>query len=186
MWLYNIYLHPLKHYPGPKLWAASNIPYTIYCLTGTPAFSIAQLHSVYGDIVRVVPNRLSYTHPDAWTEIRGRRNTSEGENPKDPTSYLFSARNILGANRPGHARFRRALADGFSAKTMQLQKPLITQYVDLLLDRLKAKAKVTSPTRPPSTSPPTSTTPPSISSAISPSGHRSTASQPRLSTTGSA
>ncbi|KAK4447172.1 cytochrome P450 [Podospora aff. communis PSN243] len=140
--LYNLYFHPLRHYPGPKLWAATEIPYTFHWLNGSSCIPIAQLHSQYGDVVRVSPSRLSFIHPDAWTDIRGHRKTGAGENPKEPEFFAFSAHNILGANRVNHSRFRRALAHGFSAKTMQAQQPLITEYVDLLLDRLKAKVAV--------------------------------------------
>lgn len=32
---------------------------------------IKKLHDKYGDVVRVAPNELSYTNPDAWQEIYG-------------------------------------------------------------------------------------------------------------------
>ncbi|KAK0640554.1 cytochrome P450 monooxygenase [Cercophora newfieldiana] len=142
--VYNVYFHPLRHYPGPKLWAASILPYTYNWLARSTYSSISRLHARYGDVVRVAPNRLSYIHPDAWNDIRGHRKMGEGEHTKDPDFYSTAIHNLLGANRSDHARFRRALAHGFSARSMQLQQPLIMQYMDLLLSRLNDKVAPTS------------------------------------------
>lgn len=134
---YNLLLHPLRAVPGPKLWAASNIPYMLAWLSGRAQFIIHSLHEKHGDVVRIAPNRLSFTHPDAWRDIRGHRKSGQGEHSKDPDFYAISKHNILGASRADHARFRRILSHGFSAKSMQEQQPLITQYVDLLMQRLR-------------------------------------------------
>ncbi|KAK0707965.1 cytochrome P450 [Lasiosphaeris hirsuta] len=136
--LYNLFLHPLRDFPGPKFWGASHLPYTISWLSGHAGSDIARLHDQYGDVVRVAPHRLSFTHPEAWNEIRGHRKAGEGENGKDPHFYNFSQKNLLGSNRENHSRYRRALASGFSAKSIQGQQPLIREYVDLLINQLRA------------------------------------------------
>ncbi|KAK5657887.1 hypothetical protein OQA88_2436 [Cercophora sp. LCS_1] len=140
--IYNLYLHPLRHYPGPRLYAASHLPYTINWINGSLLNEISVLHTQYGPVVRVAPNRLSYTDPSAWHSIRGHRKAGEGENGKEFSFYASAINNILGASRSSHSRFRRLLANGFSTKSMQLQQPLITGYVDLLLERLKGKEVV--------------------------------------------
>ncbi|KAK0744573.1 cytochrome P450 [Apiosordaria backusii] len=134
--LYNLFLHPLRSLPGPKLWAATPIPYTRAWLSGRMSSNIHELHERYGDVVRVAPNRVSFTHPDAYNAIRGHRKAGQGEHGKNPDFYKMSMHNILGANREDHSRFRKILSHGFSAKAMQDQQPLITQYIDLLMDRL--------------------------------------------------
>jgi cytochrome P450 len=139
--LYNLLLHPLRRVPGPSLWAATHIPYTLAWLSGRLSFVIHALHEKHGDVVRVGPNRLSFTHPDAWHAIRGHRKAGRGEHGKDPVFYAVSRGNILGASRADHARFRRILAHGFSAKSMQAQQPLVTRYVDLLMQRLGEKTR---------------------------------------------
>ncbi len=134
--LYRLLLHPLRGIPGPKLWAASSIPYLLAWLSGRAPFIIHDLHETYGDVVRIGPNRLSFTHPDAWRDIRGHRKSGQHEHAKDPALYAISKNNILGATRDYHARIRRILSHGFSAKSMQEQQPLIMRYVDLLMQRL--------------------------------------------------
>ena len=63
--LYNIYLHPLAKYPGPKLHAASYLPQFLARGKGDIKY-IKGLHDKYGSIVRVAPNELSFTNPQAW------------------------------------------------------------------------------------------------------------------------
>ncbi|KAH6640147.1 cytochrome P450 [Chaetomium tenue] len=138
---HNLLFHPLRTVPGPKLWAATQIPYTLGWLSGRLPFAIHQLHEQYGDVVRVAPNRLSFTHPDAYHSVRGHRKSGQGEHGKEPAFYGISIKNILGASRADHARYRRILSHGFSAKSMQDQQPLIMRYVELLMRRLREKTR---------------------------------------------
>ncbi|KAK4187692.1 cytochrome P450 monooxygenase [Podospora australis] len=135
--LYNLYLHPLRNLPGPRLWASSHIPYTYHWMNGRMGYVLRDLHEEFGDVIRVAPNRVSFTHPDAWRDVRGHRKPGQLENGKDPIFYAMSQHNILGADREDHARFRRILSHGFSAKAMQDQQPFIAAYIDLLIRRLK-------------------------------------------------
>ncbi|KAK3303817.1 cytochrome P450 [Chaetomium strumarium] len=140
---YNLLFHPLRSVPGPKLWAATQLPYMAGLLSGRLPFIIHALHEKYGDVVRVGPNRLSFTHPDAWRDIRGHRKHGQAEHGKDPAFYDMSRQNILGAGREEHARVRRILSHGFSAKSMQDQQPLIMRYVELLMQRLRERTTTT-------------------------------------------
>ncbi|WAO92242.1 Hypothetical protein NCS54_00974100 [Fusarium falciforme] len=134
--LYQLFFNPLRKFPGPKLWAVSIIPYVRMHLQGQSHQRILKLHQKYGPIVRIGPNFLSFNHPDAMKEIRGHRKTGTGENSKEPLAATPNADNIIGANRPDHQRFRRALANGFSARTMQEQEPIIKSYVDSFIQVL--------------------------------------------------
>ncbi|RTE83834.1 hypothetical protein BHE90_001594 [Fusarium euwallaceae] len=128
--IYQLFFSPLRKFPGPKLWAVSIIPYVRMHLQGQSHQKILELHQKHGPIVRIGPNFLSFNHPDAMKEIRGHRKTGTGENSKEPHAATPNADNIIGANRPDHQRFRRALANGFSARTMQDQQPIIKSYID--------------------------------------------------------
>ena len=88
-------------------------------MSGTQAFRTQRLHEVYGPVVRIAPNHLSFTDPAAWRDIYGHlvghksgaqemRKTTEFSRTIDdiPTS-------ILNADREEHGRVRRALARGF-------------------------------------------------------------------------
>ncbi|KAJ0146010.1 Isotrichodermin C-15 hydroxylase, partial [Colletotrichum tanaceti] len=139
--LYNLTLHPLRSYPGPKLWAATRIPYALMILRGEPHTTILALHQRYdADIIRVSPNELSFLHPDSWKDIMGHRKAGSLENEKDPDFSEVHRSDIIAANREDHSRYRRILSNGFSAKNMLEQQPIIRGYIDLFIDRLRALA----------------------------------------------
>ncbi|KAK0375357.1 cytochrome P450 [Colletotrichum limetticola] len=139
--IYQLYLNPLRKFPGPKLWSISSIPYVREFIAGTCHLTILQLHQKYGPIVRVGPNHLSINHPDGMAEIRGHRKSFTGENGKDPVNALPNRDNIIGADRGDHSRFRRALAHGFSAQSMLAQQPIIKGYVDTLFEKLRKASR---------------------------------------------
>lgn len=139
--LYNVFLHPLRHYPGPKLSAATSIPYALLILSGQPHRKVAALHAKYGNVVRIAPNELSYTNVYAWRDIFGHRKSNQGEHIKDPVFTAPLKGNIIGADRDDHRRFRRILSHGFSAQTMFDQQPLINTYIDLFIKRLHEKCE---------------------------------------------
>jgi hypothetical protein len=80
---YNVFFHPLKSYPGPKLWAASGIPIFYWKLKGQLPYKVKELHDTYGDVVRIAPRNLSYKSSTAWEEIYGFPKDGKGNFPKD-------------------------------------------------------------------------------------------------------
>ncbi|XHG06437.1 hypothetical protein AWENTII_009632 [Aspergillus wentii] len=136
--VYNVFFHPLRAFPGPVSHAIWRVPYAYKLMKGTFEYDMLALHEKYGDIVRVAPDELAASHPDAWRDIMARRPGSEElvksshfyrAVPNTPTS-------ILNAEREEHTALRRQLNHGFSEKSMREQEPLIKQYIDLLIQRL--------------------------------------------------
>ncbi|KAK7990404.1 cytochrome P450 [Apiospora arundinis] len=133
--IFNLFFHPLCRYPGPKLWAMTRIPYTLNIHAGRAPWRIRDLHAQYGPFVRLAPDILSISHPDALTQLQGHRK-GKPENPKDPKLIWQFKDNIVGSSREDHTRLRRAMSHAFSAQAMLEQQPLIKRYVDLLIQRL--------------------------------------------------
>lgn len=50
--LYNVTLHPLASFPGPKLYAASSLFFSRMVLRGTLPMDVRKLHEQYGDVIR--------------------------------------------------------------------------------------------------------------------------------------
>jgi hypothetical protein len=68
--IYRLFFHPLAKYPGPKLHAASNIPFTYKnYVSGRMAFDAKFLHEKYGPIVRIAPDHLSVDGSIGWPQI---------------------------------------------------------------------------------------------------------------------
>ncbi|TDZ35630.1 Cytochrome P450 monooxygenase aclL [Colletotrichum trifolii] len=142
--LYNIFLHPLRSYPGPVLLRATRLGFCYRLIRGTLPYDILALHKTYGDVVRVAPNELSYSNAAAWKDIMGHRTQGAQEFIKDPKFYSLSKAipsTIISSNGKEHAALRRSVAHGFSERNLREQQPLIMQYVDLFIQRLHEHSK---------------------------------------------
>lgn len=140
---YNLYFHPLRDYPGPRLAAATRLPWYSALLGGRISYWTKQLHDQYGPVVRLAPNEISYTTAEAWKDIYSHRlghlflPKYEGfYNP--PPGGVHS---ILTAPHDQHSRLRRLLSHAFSEKALREQEPLMKVYVDLLIRRLSEEGK---------------------------------------------
>ncbi|KAI1329019.1 cytochrome P450 [Xylariaceae sp. FL0255] len=133
-WLsYNVFLHPLRKFPGPISNRASVFPRSLHQMRGRLPFHVAALHSKYGSVVRVGPNELAFNSPQAWRDIYGHK---KDEYPKSRTFYgIFKhlPSSIINADAAEHAMLRRQIAVGFSDRAMHEQEPIISGYVDLLI-----------------------------------------------------
>ncbi|KAI0385889.1 cytochrome P450 ClCP1 [Hypomontagnella monticulosa] len=137
---YNLFLHPLRSYPGPLLWRVTPLPRVARLLGGDLPLYMTKLHAKYGPIVRIAPNELAFSSPQAWKDIYGHRHNGELELPKYDLFYRAvdnMPRGIINAFRDEHTFLRRQLSNGFSERSMQLQEPIIGSYVDLLIRRLQ-------------------------------------------------
>ena len=139
---YNIFLSPLRSYPGPLLWRISRLPWDYHMYNGTLPASILKIHEQYGDAVRVAPDELSFTQPQAFKDIYSHIPGKE-EFAKDYFAIPIPPNgipHIVGANKENHSRYRRLLAHGFSEKGLRDQEAHIRKHVDLLINRLGEKA----------------------------------------------
>ncbi|KAH9897354.1 cytochrome P450 ClCP1 [Xylariomycetidae sp. FL2044] len=137
--LYNIFLHPLRSFPGPLSHKISRVPGVYHNYHGTLPYHITSLHARYGPVVRISPNELAFADPQAWKDIYGHRHNGQEEMTKDDNFYRIEPsmpRNIITAPREEHSMLRRQLAHGFSERSMRGQEPIIGSYVDLLIRRL--------------------------------------------------
>ncbi|KZL80355.1 isotrichodermin c-15 hydroxylase [Colletotrichum incanum] len=139
---YNLFLHPLRKFPGPVLQRASPLVWAWQHASGHQAFRTQQHHDRYGPIVRIGPNHLTFTNVNAWKEIYGFQVGKELDDNELPKARLFSTtveslpRSIVNADREEHQRFRRALSHGFSDSSMRAQEVIIAKYIDKLILRL--------------------------------------------------
>ncbi|KAK9366241.1 cytochrome P450 [Lipomyces kononenkoae] len=69
--VYNIFLHPLKHFPGPLFAAATTWWKTYIEVYAQQSMTdvLEELHARYGDVVRTGPNELHFSDPAAYNDI---------------------------------------------------------------------------------------------------------------------
>ncbi|OIW26947.1 hypothetical protein CONLIGDRAFT_683891 [Coniochaeta ligniaria NRRL 30616] len=53
--LYNLLLHPLRHFPSPPLMRATRATYCYKLMTGVLPFDILDTYKKYGEVVRIAP-----------------------------------------------------------------------------------------------------------------------------------
>jgi cytochrome P450 len=146
--LYNVYLHPLSQYPGPRLAAATRLWYCYHCTRGTLFRALHEAHQKYGDVVRAAPDELSYTDPKAWNDIYGHR-VGKDELMKDPTFYSSVSSgqgSILTADRSRHGLLRKQASHGFSERALRSREHIIKGYANLMLARLEESVAIGKPT----------------------------------------
>ncbi|KAH8765545.1 putative benzoate 4-monooxygenase cytochrome P450, partial [Diaporthe sp. PMI_573] len=137
----NVFLHPLSSHPGPKLWAASRIPWCWYQMRGLLNHRLAELHQVHGPVVRVAPDEVSYTSDTAWKTIYGQRSAEMAKDPVFSLSKPSGAQDLLTADRETHARQRRLLAHAFSEKALREQESILTMYASRLCEELHSHSR---------------------------------------------
>ncbi|ETN46367.1 uncharacterized protein HMPREF1541_00551 [Cyphellophora europaea CBS 101466] len=146
--IYNISpLHPLSNYPGPLLWRASRLPWTIALQRGTLHLDLLRFHARHGRTVRIAPNELSYTSPAAWRDIY-LPNPSPGNPAFQRTDQFFKKIrstdpfSIMGHDESAHARFRRAFMPAFTDRALAAQLPLLEANVSNLIAQLHNRIDV--------------------------------------------
>jgi cytochrome P450 len=137
--LYNLFLHPLRSFPGPLSGRAAQISYQRHLLRGSSHLQLQELHRKYGPVVRYAPNELSFIEPQAWKDIYGHKASAFVKDIKifyGPEEY-GDAPGLIRANDADHARQRRLVSHAFSDKAMKEQEQLLKGHIGILIERLR-------------------------------------------------
>ncbi|KAJ8059496.1 hypothetical protein OCU04_011157 [Sclerotinia nivalis] len=143
--IYNLYLHPLSHFPGPAAWSASRLPFAKALIAGTIVHDVENTHRKYGPVVRIAPNEISFAHNQAWTDIFTVR-PGHLPFPKDPIWWARQPghpESLISAGPEDHARMRKLLHHGFTPRALKMQEPILHKYVGLLVERMSKRSKET-------------------------------------------
>ena len=141
--IYNISpLHPLAKYPGPLLWRASRLPASWHHAKGTLYQQVSAFHAQYGPTIRLAPDELSFTSPEAWPQIYNSRPQLQKSiyhfPPGDPERLPES---MITAPDADHARLRRLAGPAFLNSSILEVEPVIQRYADLLCSQLKESSE---------------------------------------------
>ncbi|KAI0545247.1 cytochrome P450 [Xylaria curta] len=136
--LYNIIIHPLASFPGPRLWAVSRLPYICCLWQGRLHERIKDLHDTYGPVVRIAPDELSFTKAQAWNDIYcgGVGNKGFPKHAAYRNAQTFES--LFDASDENHNRLRRLLkTDFFSLGAARRQEKQVQAYADRLIAQLR-------------------------------------------------
>jgi cytochrome P450 len=141
--VYNIFFHPLRKFPGPLLNRATVLPRLYHLSRGRLVYHIKDIHTHHGPVVRIAPNELAFTDPQAWRDIFARQTAGGGKHEGlSPDMAFYNPFNdqppsIISSSDDAHRELRKKLSPGFSERAMRAQEELIDGYVDLLMKRLR-------------------------------------------------
>jgi cytochrome P450 len=129
--VYNLFLHPLAHTPGPFLARISVLPSFYHAVKGDRHIWIWQNFQIYGDTFRAAPNLVLFNTPRAFTDIYAARAniTRSGfyrawKRNKDDVSTINSTEPAV------HAKKRKALNLAFTEQSLKAAGPLMAVHVD--------------------------------------------------------
>ena len=107
-------------------------------------YIVRELHKKYGDVVRTAPGELSFANAVAWDDIYSNRAGANSEafrkseiwhgNPGGGPSSVF-----VTIDPKKHARIRRFLDPAFSERATLRQEPILREYADLCITKLRAR-----------------------------------------------
>ena len=136
--LYLLYLHPLSKYPGPRLWAISRVPWTYHVVKGDIWRAQDKLHDIYGPVVRIAPDELTYISPAVWKEIYATR-PQLMKDPRSQTPPINGADSLFTADGDNHRRIKGAFINAFSDKALREQATIVEEYAGMFTQRLRAE-----------------------------------------------
>lgn len=139
--VYNLYFHPLSHFPGPNLAACSRLWLAHRELVRGESLGDlrAELHREYGEIVRLAPNELHFSNPAAYNDIYNHRNKWD----KDHLLYraFDMDTSTVGFIHYSDAKQRRDVLAPFFSRTSIIQlQGLIQERVNVLCDALTRRS----------------------------------------------
>ncbi|KAF8488479.1 cytochrome P450 [Russula emetica] len=136
--IYNLYLHPLSRFPGPRGAACTRWWLAYWELGRGVSLSILreELHKKYGDIVRIAPNELHFAKPTVYNEIYNSQNKWDKDynlyRAFDLDESFFSQTDYL------KSKHSRALVSNLFSKSAVTQlQHLIRRQLDRFCDVLE-------------------------------------------------
>ncbi|KAB5572301.1 cytochrome P450 [Coniochaeta sp. 2T2.1] len=135
----NKYHGGLNRYPGPVLASFTNW-WRFFCVMRRKSnFEIRELHEKHGDVVRLGPDCLSFSSPEAMKAIYGLNNRLS-KSEFYPVQMQISRGKILQSlfgttDNDYHARLRRTVSNAFSMSTMVQYEPRVDETARVFLSQ---------------------------------------------------
>ncbi|KAL3419930.1 hypothetical protein PVAG01_08429 [Phlyctema vagabunda] len=137
--VYQRCFHPLAKYPGPWVASLTNLWKAYQVSTLRMPYILSELHDRHGPILRIGPNTLSFSHPDAIAPIY-----QAGRAMKKSRFYdAFTAitPNIFGTqDEDFHAMRRRQLIPAFSMASVMRMEEHLDRNIAILRRKLDERA----------------------------------------------
>ncbi|KAJ8468958.1 hypothetical protein ONZ45_g17054 [Pleurotus djamor] len=125
--------HPLAKYPGPVLAKVTKLWPAWIATSGKQHIWNRELHSKYGEVVRIGPNDLSIIDPEAINPLLGAKELPKGPSWKGRQASMKTSSLIGVQDVQEHARRRRPWSRGLSTTALK-------DYEGILMNRVRQLA----------------------------------------------
>jgi cytochrome P450 len=112
-------------------------------IRGVPLPYVKNLHLLYGEVVRISPDELSFDDSQAWRDIHGNGSGGEGSPPPKKFGW-YHGTSVDGVSpllampdEDAHKELRKKFRPAFTGRALLEQAPLFTRYADQLVESLK-------------------------------------------------
>ncbi|KAK0671727.1 putative cytochrome P450 [Cercophora samala] len=141
--IHRVYFHPLSSIPGPKLAAATSLYELWHALFSPsplswPEYQRLVLHPKYGPVVRIRPNALHVSDPDAFREVH--RVGSKFTKAKYFYVPFRLSNALFGSTDPDFHRKRRSLIAPMFAKgeVVKVYEGLVKDKRDMMVGNIRS------------------------------------------------
>ncbi|KJK82396.1 hypothetical protein H634G_02590 [Metarhizium anisopliae BRIP 53293] len=144
---YNLYLHPLSKFPGPKLAAIGRL-YEFWfdvVLDGRFIHQIGKMHEKYGPIVRINSRELHIYDPYFYNSIYASGLRKVDKDAATTRAFSLSGCTPSTVEHDRHRQRRGFLNPSFSKRAIVALEPLIHERTSKLCDRLEEISRTQEP-----------------------------------------
>lgn len=137
MLTYRLFFHRLHRFPGPFMYKTSKL-WHVGQLGALDNFrKLDALHKKYGEYVRVGPNEISITDPDAVEAVLGPLSKCYKAPWYDLSLPLVSLHNAR--DKQIHSKRRRVWDKGFNAQSLRNYESRVVGFANTFIDQLRSK-----------------------------------------------
>jgi hypothetical protein len=137
--VYRLFVHPLRHIPGPKL-AAASLWYEFYfdvILEGRFQFEIQRLHTIYGPVIRISPECVHVNDP-GFVDILYTSGSQKRDKDPIQSNQFGTGVSSFGTSFHDLHRVRRSgIGHLFSKAAIASLVPMISAKARQLCDRIE-------------------------------------------------
>ncbi|KAK6860830.1 hypothetical protein PG995_004466 [Apiospora arundinis] len=138
--VWRLFFHPLSRYPGPRIAAVSDIWYAYHSLLGRWPWTVEDVLKKYGDVVRIAPNELVFTTPQALADIYGSRHKNLELFPKTQINNHGNDKRgglIWEWDPSRHREVAKQLGPAFKGSALKAKEPTLHRHIDHFVERMK-------------------------------------------------
>ena len=132
---YRLFFNPLNRFPGPYFARLTKFNHVVQNRKMDGHHRLLELHRKHGQYVRIGPNDLSVTDPEAvhvLTAANSKCTKAQWYSQDSPLTSMHTTR-----DRPTHDRRRRVWAPAFSDRALRGYETRIQKYNDLMLQNIE-------------------------------------------------